>query len=171
MLFTQFLNGWWPWLQITTVSPFPAESIWTSLFSFLHNPGCWNFLTIPKFSYSSCTGLFYLLPEWSSSCLNDYFFCKRNKSLFLPIFSCQFLIIFSFLEGRYQKFCKLFAYNLSKEICTFLVILDYTSGCYKFCNIFAYLALSRAFQKCIFFGHFYFANIFFHNITGFCRRN
>ena len=38
-----------------------------------------------------------------------------------------------------KKNCKFFANNLSKEICTFLVFLNYTSGYLNFANIFAYL--------------------------------
>ena len=38
-----------------------------------------------------------------------------------------------------RNFCKLFANNPSKEICTFLVILNYTSGYLKFSKLFACL--------------------------------
>ena len=64
-----------------------------------------------------------------------------------------------------RNFRKLFANNPSKEICTFLVFLNYTSGYLKFCKKFCIfeMAWSRAFQKCIIF-HFLekkiFANIF-----------
>ena len=46
-----------------------------------------------------------------------------------------------------RNFCKLFANNPSKEICTFLVFLHQTSGYLKFCKYFCIfeMAWSRAF--------------------------
>ena len=85
--------------------------------------------------------------------------------MFWPTFSCQILITFSFLESLWHKetyctslqrnLCKLFANNPSKEICTFLVFLNYTSGYLKFCKTFCLIemAWSRAFQTCIIY-HF-----------------
>ena len=72
-----------------------------------------------------------------------------------------------------QIYFKLSAYNPSKEICTFLVFLNYTSGYLKFCKIICIfeLAYSRAFQKmCIssFFGHFIIWKHFC--ITGVCKK-
>ena len=72
-----------------------------------------------------------------------------------------------------QFFFKLSAYNPSKEICTFSVFLNYTSGYLKFCKIICILemAYSWAFQKmCIssFFGHFIICKHFY--ITGVCKK-
>ena len=61
-----------------------------------------------------------------------------------------------------HKFCKqnvfkIFAYNPSKKICTFLVFPNYTSGYLNFANIFAYLKWhGQGFLKYVyipFFGH------------------
>ena len=63
--------------------------------------------------------------------------------------------------------CKLFANNPSKEICIFLVFLNYSSGCLKFCKYFCIFEIAwlRDFQKCIFY---HFLDIF--NKTGFCQK-
>ena len=87
--------------------------------------------------------------------------------MFWPTLSCQILIIFIFLESRWHKqtdcinflkiFCKLFVYNPLKdannplkEICIFLVLLNYTSCCLKFGKYFCIfeMAWSTAFPKC-----------------------
>ena len=54
-----------------------------------------------------------------------------------------------------RHFCKLYANNPSKEICSFLVFLNYTSGYLTFCKTFCLfeMAWSRAFQTCIIY-HF-----------------
>jgi len=84
--------------------------------------------------------------------------------LFWPTFSCQILIIFSFLESHMTsengllKFCSeifanFFVYNLSKEISTFLGFLIYTSGYLRFCNFF--------FANLKWHGHGLFKNVYF----------
>ena len=68
-----------------------------------------------------------------------------------------------------HKFCKLFAYNPAKEICTFLVFLNHTSGSLKFCTIFfriLEMTWSWVLLKCIFvnFWNFFF-KYFYHRYT------
>ena len=68
--------------------------------------------------------------------------------MFWPTFS-QILITFSFWKAfdirkrtaqvLQLNFFKLFANKLSKEICTFLVFLNYTSGYIKICKFFVYM--------------------------------
>ena len=73
-----------------------------------------------------------------------------TKFLFGPSFICQILMIFSFLESIWHKktdctsfareIGKLAENNMSKDIFTILVFLNYTSGYISnFANVFAYL--------------------------------
>ena len=129
---------------------------------FLLRGGGGQFLGLKLGFYTYCLSL-------QAHCLNGYFFLLQTKCLFSHFFRCQILTIFSFLGSLWhydtdctsfaKKVSKLFAYNPSKEICTFLVFLNSTSGYLKFC-IFA-MARWRPFQNCIFYYFWtFFANVF-----------
>ena len=58
-----------------------------------------------------------------------------------------------FAQVLQRIFCNLFAYNPSKEICTFLVFLYYKLGYLIICKFLCIFGMARwrAFQRCIFY--------------------
>ena len=96
--------------------------------------------------------------------------------MFWPTFSCQILIIFSFLENLWHKETDLtsFAKKFLQINCILYVkgnlhifiFLNYKSGYLKFSKIFCIfeMAWSRAFQKCI---NYHFLDNFFLHILVF----
>ena len=79
-------------------------------------------------------------------------------------------------ESFAKNFCKLFANNTSKEMCTFLVFLNYTSGYLKFCKNFAFLKChGQGLIKNVYFIDIYFFATFLlydrilQKIINFCK--
>ena len=114
------------------------ESIYPPPSSFLYiiQRCCRNFLNTHSPPFRFKTWLFYQLPEALGTLSKWLFFL--TKFLFGPSFICQILMIFSFLESIWHKktdctsfareIGKLAENNMSKDIFTILVFLNYTSG-------------------------------------------
>ena len=93
------------------------------------------------------------LEVWVRGLYNSWWFCVHQ--LFMFIYLSMLLYIGKRIaEVLQRKFCKIFTYNPSTEVCTFLFFFLH-NGYWKFGFFFAYL-------KCIFlsfFGNFFFAII------------